>query len=301
MFKKILIIGNGSSGKKHLIALNTINKKFNIQHVSSRKFKSTFGNNFFKLIKFDPDYFVIASPSSHHYKFISIIERFFKKKIILIEKPLFNKKHKPLTKIKNNYYIGYNLRYHPVLRFIKNYIKNKKIYFAQVDCLTYLPDWRKGDYRKTVSARKKLGGGVKLELSHEIDYLHWIFGDLNILYSYNKKISNLDIDCDDFLSLNAQTKKNIFINLNLNFFSKILSRKILINGENFSLLGDLIKNKIVLIENKKKKNYKFKKFNILKSYIEEHKDLIKKNYTISCSYKEAIKIQNTLDQIKVTL
>ena len=37
------------------------------------------------------------------------------------------------------------------------------------------------------------------------------------------------------------------------------------------------------------------------SYIEEHKDLIKKNYTISCSYKEAIKIQNTLDQIKVTL
>ena len=31
----------------------------------------------------------------------------------------------------------------------------------------YLPDWRAGDYRVTVSASKDLGGGALLELSHE--------------------------------------------------------------------------------------------------------------------------------------
>jgi len=298
--KKILIIGKGSSGIKHFIALRSINKKFTIKNVSSRKFPIIFGDNFLKLIKFNPDYLVIATPSSYHYKFIKIIEKLFKNKLILIEKPLFNKKNKPLSNIKNNYFVGYNLRYHPVLRFVKNYIKNKKVYFVKADCLTYLPDWRKTNYKKTVSARKKLGGGVKLELSHEIDYLRWFFEDLKVLYSFNKKISNLNIDCDDILSLNAHVKKKIFINLNLNFFSKISRREILINGQNFSLLGDLIKNKIVLIENKKKKIYKFKKFNILKSYVEEHNDLMKKNYKFSCNYKQAIKTQKILDQIKVS-
>jgi CMP-N,N'-diacetyllegionaminic acid synthase len=84
---------------------------------------------------------------------------------------------------------------------------NEKILNINIFCGSNLPDWKKTDYSKSYSASKKLGGGVLLDLSHEIDYLHWIFGDLNILYSYNKKISNLDIDCDDFLSLNAQTKK----------------------------------------------------------------------------------------------
>ena len=43
----------------------------------------------------------------------------------------------------------------------------------------YLPEWRKNtDYRKGVSARQDLGGGVLLELSHEIDYIQWIFGEI---------------------------------------------------------------------------------------------------------------------------
>ena len=300
MYKKILIIGKGSSGKKHFIALRAINKKFTIKIVSSREFESIFGRNFLRLVEFNPDYCVIATPSSYHVKFIKIIEKLFKNKLILIEKPLFDKKIKLLNNIKNNYFVGYNLRYHPVLKFIKKYIKNKKIYFVKADCLTYLPDWRKINYTKTVSAKKKLGGGVKLELSHELDYLRWLFKDLKILYSINKKISNLNIDCDDILLLNAHVNKKIFINLNLNFFSKISRREILINGKNFSLLGNLIKNQIVLIENKKEKIYKFKKFNILKSYIEEHKDLMKKNYRFTCNYKEAIETQKILDKIKVS-
>ena len=36
----------------------------------------------------------------------------------------------------------------------------------------------KTNYTKSVSAQKKLGGGVLLELSHELDYLKWIFKNL---------------------------------------------------------------------------------------------------------------------------
>ena len=44
---------------------------------------------------------------------------------------------------------------------------------------SFLPQWRKDiSYENSVSAQKKLGGGVRLELSHDIDYLNLIFGNL---------------------------------------------------------------------------------------------------------------------------
>ena len=52
----------------------------------------------------------------------------------------------------------------------------------KVNCYSYLPNWRKNiPYYLSNSADKK-GGGVLLELSHEIDYLTWIFGDFEILF-----------------------------------------------------------------------------------------------------------------------
>ena len=300
MFKKIIIIGKGSSGTNHINALKSINKNFLIKHVSSRNFNKTFGKNYEKLKKFNPDYFIICSPSSYHYNHIKIIEKFFKNRHILVEKPLFNNSKKLFKKLNNKVFVGYNLRHHPVLKFIKNYIKNKKIFFVRADCSSYLPDWRKKtDYKKSVSARKKLGGGVKLELSHEIDYLNWIFGDFRPLFAFNKKISNLQINCDDILCLNALTKSKTFINLTLNFFSKFKNREILVDGKNFSIHGDLIRNKLNLIEKTKKKQINFKNFNTSKSYMLEHLDLLNKKYKINCTYKEAINRQNTLRKIDI--
>ena len=173
MFKKILIIGKGSSSLNHYKALKKIKIKAEITHVSSRDFAKIFGKNYFKLLKLNPDYFIICSPSIYHFKFIDLIEKNFTNKKILVEKPLFSKKEKGFKSLKNEYFIGYNLRHHPVLKYVKTYIKNKKIYFINNNCSTYLPNWRKKNYSKTVSAQRKLGGGVKLELSHELDYLIW--------------------------------------------------------------------------------------------------------------------------------
>lgn len=301
MFKRILIIGEGAGSKNHLKALRLINKKIEIQNVSSRKFNKIFGKGYKKLIEYNPDYIIICSPSSFHYKFILLIEKLFKNKIVLVEKPLFNKKQKLFSKIKNKYFVGYNLRHHPILKFIKNYTKKKKIFFVRSDCFTYLPSWRKIDYKKTVSAQKKLGGGVLLELSHEIDYLNWIFGNLKILYSFNKKISHLNIDCDDILCLNAKNSKGTFINLNLNLFSKIEKRELIINGENFSIHGDIKSGTLTLLEGNKKKTFIYKNYKITETYKKENLDLFKKNYATNCSLKEAMNVQNLIEEIRLSV
>tara|TARA_B100000941_G_scaffold55656_1_gene36086 strand:- start:1889 stop:2791 length:903 start_codon:yes stop_codon:yes gene_type:complete len=296
---KILIVGKGSAGKNHFNALRKIRQNFLIKFISSRNFIKKFGKNYEQIKIFNPNYLIVSAPSTHHLKFIRIFEKIFKNKTILIEKPLFDKSRTKLKKMKNRYFVGYNMRHHPVLRFIKKYIKGKKIFFVNSECFTYLPDWRISDYRKTVSAQKKLGGGVLLELSHEIDYLIWLLGNFKIQYSFNKKISNLKINCDDILCLNAVSNKKVIINLNLNFFSRIEKRQVLINGKDFSLLGDLRKNIITLVEKHKKRFVNFKNYKISKSYKKENLDLIKRNYLTNCTLREAMNVQKTIEKIRL--
>ena len=232
---------------------------------------------------------------------MKILERSLIGKLVLVEKPLFSSNYKLRKNLRNTYFVGYNLRYHSVIQFIKKYLKGKKVFSVSSSCLTFLPNWRNTNYKNTVSAQRKLGGGVKFELSHEIDYLRWIFGEVKLLFSYNKKISNLKMDCDDILLFNGISKNKTLINLNLNFFSRIEKREVIINGNNFSIKGDLIKNNLTLVEKNKIKKIRFKKFDITNSFKNEHIDIMNKNYKTCCNLAQALKVQKILNQIRTTL
>jgi len=61
-----------------------------------------------------------------------------------------------------------------------------------------LPDWRPWqDYSQSYSAKKELGGGVVLDLIHELDYSYWLFGEFYELKSFTGKVSNLKIETND--------------------------------------------------------------------------------------------------------
>ena len=53
------------------------------------------------------------------------------------------------------------------------------------------------DYMKSVSASEKLGGGVLLELSHEIDFVNYLFGPIDIKYASVSQSGLLKIDVED--------------------------------------------------------------------------------------------------------
>jgi len=297
--KIALIIGYGSIGEKHARVLSVLNKFTKIYVFSSKK-KIPYPkiNKLSESIKLNPDYIVIATPSTKHYKYLDFFEKKFNNKKILIEKPLFNKYKKILLK-KNKYFVGYNLRFHPVIKFIKQKIKNKKIYFANVNCSSFLPNWRKKtNYTKSVSAQKKLGGGVLLELSHELDYLNWFFGEKKISYAFNRKISNLQVNVDDILCLNAISKKNTFINLTINFFSRILKREIFIEGKNISLHADLIKNKITLFQDGRKKILTWPKFGNRDTYKKEHIEIISGKYKNICSLNQGLNVLKEIESVR---
>ena len=296
--KKILIIGSGSISNKHFSTIKNLRYKIKIKKISSRKFEKLNNFEFKKIKRLKPELIIICSPATKHINNLKRIEENFKNIKVLIEKPVFEKNYKMKKKLKNKYYVGYNLRFHPVIVFLKNFLNKKKVFSINIISHSYLPDWRKINYKDSVSAKKKLGGGVLLELSHELDYVNWIFKKIKILFSYNSRISNLDINTDDILSVIAKVRKDALLNLNINFFSKIPNRTIKIDGNKFSLNADLIKNKIMIIKDKKKQIKKFSNFNIKDTYKLQCLDIIQGKHSKICTLNQSLNLMKLLETIK---
>ena len=194
-----LLIGFGSIANKHYKIIKEKDKKSNIYIYKKNKLKILNDKNkkyiftLSKTIIKNINYVFILSPSSTHKRYLDIFIK-FKHLKIFIEKPLFNSSqnssfYQLYKRNSERIFIGYNMRFMNSISFIKRYIKNKKIIGVSINAYSNLRFWRKQDYSKSVSANKKLGGGIILELSHEFDYLLYLFNDLKILYkSFDKKV-----------------------------------------------------------------------------------------------------------------
>ena len=97
--------------------------------------------------------------------------------------------------------VGYNFRFYKPLQLARQALADGRIgplVSIRAEVGQYLADWRPGtDYREGVSARKDLGGGVLLELSHELDYVGWLGGEVESVYAQTGRLSDLDIDVED--------------------------------------------------------------------------------------------------------
>ena len=300
MSKAVLIFGYGSIGKRHANILSKLVNKKNIIILTNQKiskFKTIKNVNALKNL--NPNYIVICNRTSNHLQTIKLIEKKFKNKTVLVEKPLFSKPNNIKIK-KNNYYVAYNMRFNPIINLIREKIKSKKIWSVNIFCGSYLPLWRKNiDYRESSSARKTFGGGVLLDLSHELDYVQWLFGKLKILYSKSMKLSNLEINTDDFLSLIAKTKKIPHIQITLNYFTRQKTRQIFLDGKDICLQADLIKKKVIWYKGNKKKIFQFKKFDRNTEYKEQHLAiLLKKNSNKLCRFSEGKQLVDLINNIK---
>ena len=157
------------------------------------------------------------------------------------------------------------------------------------------------NYTISYSAKKK-SGGVLLDLSHEIDYICWLFGDFKPIFSVYNKISDLKIKSEDNLTLTGKGKNKFNLQLNLNYFFKIPMRQILIDGKNLSVNVDLISNTMHVINYAKSKKYKLNNFHINTMYETQHNEIIYNKMKNVCTFDEGKKILKIIDKIiKISL
>jgi len=248
----ILIVGYGSIGKQHADAL----LRLGIQPLVYTKYPdSKPGIKFINSLNdiSQVDLAVICTPTYKHLSDFKIIVGKLSIKKVLIEKPVTVNTTEALELKKfaiicgTTVYVAFDMRFISKMQFVKRNIQNilPEIRLVKIYCGQYLPEWRpKSDYRESYSSFREKGGGVELDLTHEIDYMLWLFGTPdNIVYTMTDKISSLDIHSPDYFK-GIYRYHNFIVDVELDYIRK-LDRKLIILGENSDLVRlDLIKDEL---------------------------------------------------------
>ena len=314
--RKILICSLGSIGTYYL---NLIKKKWPETRLSvlrsgkgGEKDEEILVENVFKIkeeaISWKPDMCIIASPASFH---LSQSIFFANKNIpLLIEKPIgipfqSQKAWESLVMFSEKIpiSIAYIFRSHPAAKFLKSQLnKNKigKIIEAEIYCGSWLPSWRPNqDYKKSVSAIRNLGGGVLLELSHEIDLALWLFGELSIINAHMKNSGLLDIDVEDQAYLLLNDLNGAVIDLRLNFCTIRNRRMIRTKGTKGEIFWDIHEG-ILSIDNfdgeKEIINFKYSKDDLFEIQLESFFNSLDSSENELCKVKEALSVLKIIEQ-----
>jgi predicted dehydrogenase len=138
--------------------------------------------------------------------------------------------------------VGYNFRFYKPMLTIEKALQQQKIgrvLSVRAEAGQYLPDWRPArDYRQTVSARRNLGGGVLLELSHEFDYLVWLLGDVETVWAHADRLSDLDVDVEDIAEVILQFRSGAVGSLHLDMVQRTATRTCRIIGTEGTITWD---------------------------------------------------------------
>ena len=170
---------------------------------------------------------------------------------------------------------------------------------VNIKCNSYLPNWRQNqDYSQSSSASKNRGGGVLLDLSHEIDYLMYLVGDIELLFSKNGTISDLRIDSDDHLAVFGNLKQGGMFQIYSNYFSRNLMRKVEIETKDTSYELDLLNSNLTVFNSLKKQVISRKAFTLEKTYQSIHNDIINNREDKICNIEEGLKVMEIIDQIQ---
>lgn len=297
-YKNILILGLGSIGNRHLSILIKNKSLFKIKNIycydvnqkrretTKKKYKEEIiVPDIIKNIRTKIDLTYICVPTAFHINvFREIIEYF--NCDFFIEKPITSNLKdaeeivSKLDSLNKNCFVGYMLRFHPVIKKLNSLINSKevlgKIFSLKCEAGFYLPYWHPWeDYRKFYMSWKHGGGGALLDISHEIDYLYCVFGEINQVKGYIGNVSNLEITSDDICNAIFKFNSGIIGHLHLDLLQHNEARELKVIGSKGILKLDLMKNQISIYTNKSKKEKLIKfKVDFNNIYFEQTQNLL---------------------------
>ncbi len=138
--------------------------------------------------------------------------------------------------------VGYQFRFHPGLRQVKRLVEAGEIgrlVSVRAHWGEYLPGWHPWeDYRQAYSARQDLGGGVILTLSHPLDYLRWLFGEVASLWAFTGQLSGLELSVDDTAEIGLRFTSGALGSLHLDYCQRPPAHQLQVIGTQGTIRWD---------------------------------------------------------------
>lgn len=146
--------------------------------------------------------------------------------------------------------VGYSMRFHPGVREVRKVVESGllgDVLSVRAEVGQYLPDWHPHeDYRSWYMSHEDQGGGALLDLSHEIDYLRWVVGEVTDVCAAVTHVSDLELDTDDLSELILRFQGGAVGNVHVDLLQRRYRRHCSIIGTEGTLLWDYSKGELEL-------------------------------------------------------
>ena len=270
---KVLIVGLGSIGQRHLRNLKTLlGDEVEIlawryrgrQEVLTDQLTVRPGvqlDEFYQINVFDtleaalgeqPDVVFVTNPTSLHLPVAVAAARAGCH--LFIEKPLSDTLEgldELLALVEEKRLIamvGYSMRFHPALRLVKSLLDDGTIgslLTVRLEQGEYLPGRHPyEDYRETYTAHRALGGGLLLSQIHELDVACWLFGIPARVFALGGHWSNFNIDVEDVTSLLLECRhagRPLPVHVQQDYVRRPPVRRYEIIGDGGVIMADLLR------------------------------------------------------------
>ncbi len=288
---KIAIIGSGSIGKRHIRNVKKLLEErgdggevivFDVNEEALKFVNEEYGvrtSSDIDAVFKEADGAFICTPNHLHASLgLKAVQNDCH---VLIEKPLAHSMENvnellAIAKEKNlTVTVGYMMRFYEPLKHVKELLNHKaigEIYGVMMQGGSYLPDWRPTqDYRKNYGAIKAQGGGVIRDAIHEINMAGWLFGGVEQVFCLGGKLSNLEIDTEDYASISLKFKNGIIGHLHLDYLQRSYSRGFKIIGEKGTIVWNFLDHSVKLYDAEKKtwKKMSWENYDFNKTYLDE--------------------------------
>ena len=232
---KFLIAGFGSIGRRHFKNLRALGEREIVFYRTQKGLLEDpvlanypVETDLERALDHQPDAVIVSNPTAFH---LSVAQPAVERGChLLLEKPVshnlagVSELRETAVSSGSKILVGYQFRFHPHLQKIKGWLQEGnlgQISYVRAHWGEYLPNWHPWeDYREGYSARKDLGGGVILTLSHPIDYLLWLFGGVSEVSAAAGEANLLDIEVEELISANLRFKNRILGSLHLNYLQR---------------------------------------------------------------------------------
>lgn len=247
--QQALIIGSGSMGQRFAKIFSSLGVsvtffKYSPHHSTPPGFSVCSNLNEFKKYSIC----CICTPTATHLNYLKLaLEAGMH---VFVEKPIADTltgldATLKIRKANQIVQVGFNLRTVPITKIIQEKLPLLgKILYAHFTVGQYLPSWRpQVDYQRSYSSSYAMGGGVALDLIHELDLAFTLFPQMKLKDVYSDKLSNLKIDVEDYVEYRFSQPE---LRISLDYLSPQLVRSYRIVGEKAELVCDVPARKLII-------------------------------------------------------
>lgn len=251
---KILIAGLGSIGRRHFRNLRALGEN---DIVLLRSHRATLPDDELSGFPVETDLaealkihkpvaVIVANPTSLHLDVaIPAAEAGCH---ILLEKPIsgslerVDQLQSAANRSGSRILVGFQFRFHPMLKKAAELMASGdlgKVLTLHAHWGEYMPNWHPWeDYRQAYAAREDLGGGVIRTLTHPLDYVRWLAGEVTEVRALSGHISPLEMDTEDIAEIGLRFAGGAIGGVHVNYVQRPSVHRLEIVGTKGTLRWD---------------------------------------------------------------